>query len=329
MTETTATKVAKKAATAKAEKTAEPSVFATLYGVDVSGRLDKKPTGYGNNAATLSYLSWPWAWAEVKKRYRDVSYRIIEFDERGVETEHGYPFQVIGSAGYMVHTEVTIDGESYRMWLPVMDSHNQPVKKEGYSVQTRYSSYEVPPFDTMLLNKAIMRCLVKNLAMFGLGLTVYAGEDTPDVEAFAPAVQPNNGYAPYAPPAEVQNAPMQAAPVQATPAEPAPVPVNAPDAPIEDDDPEFVENPEPEPDQPVDPDVLTGAMMTTAMVGSQEIVLGDLVRKSKDSAKSQAILVRIAADTRTGTEATRSAATLILKALNANQLSYPASAAHN
>lgn len=288
------------------------SVFSTLYGVDVSGKLDKKPRDGRKGAPELSYLSWAWAWAEVKKRYPDAQYRIIEFDEHGIETDHGYPFQVIGSAGYLVHTELTIDGESYRMWLPVMDAHNQPVKKDPRHVTTRFSEYDVPGFDVMLLNKALMRCLVKNMAIFGLGLTVYAGEDTPDVD-YAP--QPD--VPPVYPPEQL-GAEQSAPPAMANP----PMPEDAGEE-------EFDPNPPEEPEPQVDPIALQQALQMQVTANGKECALGDFVRKSKDKNKSQLCLAQFAADTRSNTPEVRSAAELILKAVSSGQITYPAAALKN
>ena len=104
----------------------------------------------------LSYLSWAFAWAEFKKIYPEATYKVDSFD--------GLFCSGNEKMGYMVRTEVTADGLTYEMWLPVMDSRNKSILTP--------TSYDV--------NKAVMRCLTKNLAMFGLGLYIYAGEDLPD-----------------------------------------------------------------------------------------------------------------------------------------------------
>jgi len=65
------------------------------------------------------------------------------------------------------------------MWLPVMDSKNQAMKKQMYSYTTRYGEKQVAQATTTDINKTIMRCLTKNLAMFGLGIYIYAGETKP------------------------------------------------------------------------------------------------------------------------------------------------------
>ena len=83
----------------------------------------------------------------------------------------------------MVFTSVTIEDITHSMWLPVMDSSNKAQKKEGYAYDTRFKKdISVEPATMFDVNKTIMRCLVKNLAMFGLGLYIYSGEDLPEVE---------------------------------------------------------------------------------------------------------------------------------------------------
>ena len=80
----------------------------------------------------------------------------------------------------MCETEVTIAGETLAMWLPVMDGANKAMRKEGYSYTTRYGEKQVAAATMFDINKTLMRCLVKNLAMFGMGIYIYAGEDLPE-----------------------------------------------------------------------------------------------------------------------------------------------------
>ena len=139
--------------------------FNKLFQLDVNGHVEKKNG--------LSYLTWAWAWAEVKKIYPDASYEIKRF-------ENGVPYVYDPNTGYMVFTEVTIEGLTHEMWLPVMDGANKAMKSEGYTYTTKYGEKDVEPATMFDINKTIMRCLVKNLAMFGLGLYIYAGEDLPE-----------------------------------------------------------------------------------------------------------------------------------------------------
>ena len=95
----------------------------------------------------------------------------------------GKPWLYDENLGYMVFTSVTIENVTKQMWLPVMDSHNRAMKDRAYTVKTKYKEITVEPATMFDINKAIMRCLTKNLAMFGLGLYIYAGEDLPESES--------------------------------------------------------------------------------------------------------------------------------------------------
>lgn len=147
------------------------TVFETLNKINVNDHTEIKDTG----SAKLTYLSWTWAWAEVKKIYPDASYKILRF-------ENNLPYVYDEKTGYMVFTNVTIEGQTYEMWLSVMDGRNYAMKSAPYEVKTKYKTYTVAPATMTDINKTIMRCLVKNLAMFGLGLYIYAGEDLPEGE---------------------------------------------------------------------------------------------------------------------------------------------------
>lgn len=141
--------------------------FDRLNGINVNEYTEKKNG--------LTYLSWANAWAEVKKIYPDAQYTIKRFG-------NSLPYVYDEDTGYMVFTDVTIEGLTYEMWLPVMDGANKSMKKTAYKYQTKYGEKTVEPATMFDINKTIMRCLVKNLAMFGLGLYIYAGEDLPETE---------------------------------------------------------------------------------------------------------------------------------------------------
>lgn len=147
------------------------SVFTDLVSVNVNDHVEKKNTG----KVSLSYLSWSWAWSEVKKRYPNATYEIVKF-------ENGLPYCYDPKTGYMVYTKVTIENVTHEMWLPVMDSHNEAMLDHSRVVKTKYSEYTVAACTMFDVNKTIMRCLTKNLAMFGLGLYIYSGEDLPEDE---------------------------------------------------------------------------------------------------------------------------------------------------
>ena len=140
------------------------SVFERLSAINVNDKVEKKDG--------LTYLSWAWAWSEVKKHFPDATYKVTEINTSD-------------NLGIMVNTEVTIEGETLEMWLPVMDGKNKAMKKESYTYQTKYGEKTVEAATMFDINKTLMRCLVKNLAMFGLGIYIYAGEDLPESEAQA------------------------------------------------------------------------------------------------------------------------------------------------
>lgn len=138
----------------------------------------------------LTYLSWSNAWLEFKKVYPTATYNVIKNPLTGL------PYFVDPNIGIMVFTEVTADNQTYSMWLPVMDSSNKAMKIQPYtySVYNRttkqYENRNVEAATMFDINKAIMRCLTKNLAMFGLGLYLYNGEDMPEtVEATEDSLQ--------------------------------------------------------------------------------------------------------------------------------------------
>lgn len=124
--------------------------FNQLNQVNVNDKTDKK----GN----LTYLSWAWAWAEVKKLFPDATYRIYENDL-------GWNYHTDNNTCW-VKTGVTINGIEHIEYLPVMDYKNKSIPLD------KITSFDV--------NKAIQRSLTKACARHGLGLYIYAGEDLPE-----------------------------------------------------------------------------------------------------------------------------------------------------
>lgn len=147
------------------------NTFKVLNAVDCNEHTEKKDK--------LTYLSWSWAWQIVKNNYPDASYQINHWD--------GKPYLSDSDYGIMVETSVTIQNQTHTMWLPVMDNMNQALKDRQYDVKKSVweNGKKVEKIVTIRqatmfdINTAIMRCLTKNLAMFGLGLYIYAGEDIP------------------------------------------------------------------------------------------------------------------------------------------------------
>ena len=127
--------------------------FNDLYAVNVNGHTEKK-----NN---LTYLSWAWAWGEIKKRHPDATYTVYE-------NADGWNYHTDGRTCW-VKTGVTVNGIEHIEYLPVMDYKNKSISTEN-----------VTSFD---VNKAIQRSLTKACARHGLGLYIYAGEDLPEEEA--------------------------------------------------------------------------------------------------------------------------------------------------
>ena len=130
------------------------SVFETLNSINVNGHTEKKNG--------LTYLSWAWAWAEVKKAYPNATYTVYEND--------GWNYFSDGHTCW-VKTGVTIEGLEHIEYLPVMDFRNNSIPAD-----------KVTSFD---VNKAIQRSLTKACARHGLGLYIYAGEDLPEEEKSA------------------------------------------------------------------------------------------------------------------------------------------------
>jgi len=125
-----------------------------LLKINVNGHVEKK----GN----LSYLSWAWAWAEVLKIDPGAWWNAHEWADR--------PAMFLPDGTAMVKVSVEVKGSTKTCVLPVMDNRNRAI---------------VNP-DAFAINTAIMRCLAKAIAMHGLGLYIYAGEDLPESEKVEP-----------------------------------------------------------------------------------------------------------------------------------------------
>lgn len=146
-------------------KSKRAEIFKKLSAVDVTPLIKKK-----NN---LDYLSWANAWAVLMEYYPNSTYKIKEFDEVQLDKQTG-AWKPTGrkldylktDAGVEVEVEVNIDGEIYGQKLYAMDFRNKAIKEPTY----------------VEINKAQQRCLVKAIAMAGLGLNLYQGEDLPTDE---------------------------------------------------------------------------------------------------------------------------------------------------
>lgn len=126
--------------------------FVELNNVNVNDKIEKKNG--------LSYLSWAWAWGEIKKKDPEANYTVYE-------NEDGWNYFTDGRTGW-VKTGVTVFGIEHIEYLPIMDFKNKSIPADN-----------ITSFD---VNKAIQRSLTKACARHGLGLYIYAGEDLPEEE---------------------------------------------------------------------------------------------------------------------------------------------------
>ena len=143
----------------------EKTTWETLSTINVNEHVQLKKA--------LSYLSWTWAWGITKEHFPDTTYRIVLFGDK--------PYLFDEQLGYLVRTEVTIRGETLPMHLYVMDGAGKALRQMEYQYQGKYEVKTVPIASMADINKTIMRCLTKNLALFGLGHYIYAGEDLPQM----------------------------------------------------------------------------------------------------------------------------------------------------
>ena len=153
--------------------TEKKSTFQELNAINVSDHIEKK--------MNLSYLSWVFGWQEMKKIDEEAEMTIHQFldPELVMEIAKTQPltpelleslpkldYKKDRQTGATVKVSVTIHGKTETEILPVMDYKNKAVANP----------------DAMQINKAIKRCFVKALALHGLGLYIYAGEDLPQAE---------------------------------------------------------------------------------------------------------------------------------------------------
>lgn len=140
--------------------------FSVLNAINVNGKTEKKNG--------LTYLSWAWAWGEVKKLHPDATYTVYE-NADGLNYHHD------GKTAW-VKTGVTVNGIEHIEYLPVMDHRNKSIQLSA-----------ITSFD---VNKTIQRSLTKACARHGLGLYIYAGEDLPESDEPEPTPQPEPITAP-------------------------------------------------------------------------------------------------------------------------------------
>lgn len=121
-------------------------IFDDLYGININPHIEQDYKG-------LSYLSWATAYKLAMDKDPAMNYEIVQDND-------GMPFFSRGDV-HIVKTKVTMFGETKEMFLPIMDNKHNAVAKPN----------------SRQVNDNIMRCLAKNIAMFGIGLPLYVGED--------------------------------------------------------------------------------------------------------------------------------------------------------
>jgi hypothetical protein len=124
----------------------EANFYAELSRIDVSDHVEKK--------GKFSYLSWAWAVDVLRKHDPSATWEVVRFD--------GMPYMKT-ECGFFVEVAVTVNGITLSQIHPVLDNRNKPIAKPN--------AFEI--------NTSIQRCLVKAIALHGLGLYIYAGEDLP------------------------------------------------------------------------------------------------------------------------------------------------------
>lgn len=128
----------------------EKTIFQILSEIDITSKIKQKNK--------MDYLPWSSAWDFVKNKFPNATYRIIK-------TEDGCIYHNDGRTCW-VETEMTINGDVQTEILPVLDFRNQSISYDKVTASD--------------VNKSIKRCLVKNLALFGLGLSLWNGEELSD-----------------------------------------------------------------------------------------------------------------------------------------------------
>ena len=128
----------------------ENNYFETLNKINVSDKTEKKNG--------LTYLSWAWAWGEIKKLFPDTTYKVYEREDGRIYWDDGKTA--------WVKVSVICNGIEHIEYLPIMDNRNK--------------SSPVENIDSFQVNTSIQRALTKAIGRHGLGLYIYAGEDLPE-----------------------------------------------------------------------------------------------------------------------------------------------------
>ncbi|MED4447402.1 DUF1071 domain-containing protein [Bacillus cereus] len=123
--------------------------FSKLAQIDCTEHVEKK--------GRFSYLSWAWAVKKLREVDPTATWEVKRFD--------GVPY-LKTDCGYFVEVEVTVQGLPLSQIHPILNNQNKPIAEPN-------------SFD---INTSIQRCLVKAIALHGLGLYIYAGEDLPEIQ---------------------------------------------------------------------------------------------------------------------------------------------------
>jgi hypothetical protein len=125
------------------------NIFKDLSSISVKDKTEKK--------GKFSYLSWATAWSMIKNEYPNAQRKVYESEHTGLN------FFTDGKTAY-VKVGITISDMEHIDYLPVMDYRNNSISIEKVS--------------SMDVNTAIQRSTAKAIAMHGLGLSLWIGEDT-------------------------------------------------------------------------------------------------------------------------------------------------------
>lgn len=168
------------------------------------------------NARPLKYLSWSYAWSAFKQLFPDATFKVIHNPVTHL------PYFSDPEAGIMVETEITANGETQMMWLFVMNGANKAMKLQPYTYQVwdktvnAYVDKTVQGATMFDISKTLLRCLVKNMAIFGFGLDLYSKQDLPEVHSddVPKTAQPRQQYnRSTQPQAQMQVQPQATAPI--------------------------------------------------------------------------------------------------------------------
>jgi hypothetical protein len=140
----------------------QQSAFAKLSEINILDKIERK----GN----ISYLSWAWAWTILKQQYPEAQRRVYE------DPATGWNYFTDGRYGW-VKVGIEVDGIEHIDYLPIMDHRNNAIPLD------RINQFEV--------NKTIQRSTAKAIAMHGLGLSLWTGEDIPELTTRSSAPSPS------------------------------------------------------------------------------------------------------------------------------------------